>query len=95
MAEEINPVPKKRPKMTLGDQGMFIASLLRTCQLSSPDIEGNKPVMVYAKEAFIRLTEDDFLRLETVVQTLLLFELHGADQMVRDKIVREMRGRRK
>lgn len=95
MTEAEKQEPKKRPKMTLGEQAEFVFSMLRRCHMSAPDIEGNKPIWTYPDEAMLRLEGDDFLRLETIWQSLMFFELHGADKMVRDKIIREAKGRRK
>lgn len=95
MSEAAKPEPKKRPKMTISEQADFIFSILRRGHAKTPDIEGNKPVWTYSEAAMVRLDADDFLRLETVWQSLMVFELHRADQMVRDKIIREAKGRRK
>lgn len=79
--------PKQpRPKMSLAEQSGFLLAILRRCQMHHKDMRG-----VYAGEAFITLTTDDMLRLETIQQTMALFDLHGADQMVRDKIARRFR----
>lgn len=80
-------LPKpKRPKMTLVEQGAFISAMLRRCTMSGPELRGQ-----FAGEALLTLTTDDMLRLETIEQTLAVFEQHGADQMVRDKIARRFR----
>lgn len=75
--------PKPRPKMTLDEQACFLASLLERCKMHGPELRGD-----FAGVAMLTLDTDDMLRLETVWQTLRVFDLHRADQMVRDKIMR-------
>ena len=72
--------------MSLDEQSIFLSSIIRRCTMQSGDMKG-----YLAGEAFITLTTDDMLRLETVQQTLALFDLHGADEMVRNKIMRRRR----
>ncbi len=78
--------PKQRPKMTLTEQAAFLSDILRRCTMHSGDMKGQ-----FAGVASITLATDDMLRLETIQQTMALFEMHGADKMVRDKIVRRFR----
>lgn len=75
------PPQRQRPKMSLDEQSIFLSSLLRRCTMHSGDMKG-----YFAGEAFITLTTDDMLKLETVQQTLALFDLHRADELVRQKI---------
>lgn len=85
--EEVAERPKRqRPKMSLEEQAAFLSAILRRCEMSGPELRGT-----YAGEALLTLTTDDMLRLETIQQTLAVFELHGADQMVKDKIARRFR----
>lgn len=87
MSEQAQTAPKGTPlprrKMSLDEQSGFLSQLLRRCQMSSPEMRG-----VFAGEAFITLTRDDMAAIDAIQQTIALFELHGADRMVRDKIMR-------
>lgn len=80
------PPPKQRPKMTLDEQAIFLGQLLERCKMHGPELRGT-----FAGVATLTLDTDDMLRIETVWQTLRVFELHRADQMVRDKIARRFR----
>ncbi len=77
---------RQRPKMTLTEQSVFLSNILGRCQMHGPELRGQ-----FAGEAMLTLTTDDMLCLETIQQTIAVFELHGADQMVRDKIARRVR----
>lgn len=87
-AQERPPRPpqKPRPKMSLGEQSVFLLDILERCKMLDKDQRG-----LFAGEALLALTHDDMLRLETVQQTIAIFEMHGADRMVRDKISRSFR----
>lgn len=80
------PPQRQRPKMSLDEQSIFLSSIIRRCTMQSGDMKG-----YLAGEAFLTLTIDDMLKFETVQQTLALFDLHGADEMVRAKIMRRRR----
>jgi hypothetical protein len=75
--------PLERRKMTLEQQSIFLSQLLRRCQMQGPEMRG-----IFAGEAFITLTRDDMSAIDAIQQTIALFEMHGADRMVRDKIMR-------
>ena len=80
------PEPRPRRKMTLESQNIYLQQLLGRCTMHSPAMRGQ-----YAGEATLCLTQDDMAALEAIQQTIALFELHGADQMVRDKLSRRFR----
>jgi hypothetical protein len=86
------PPRKPRPKMTLDEQACFLASILDACIMRHPDSPRRGE---YAGHAMLTLTNDQILQLETVWQTLRVFDLHRADLLVKDKIDRERRWRRK
>lgn len=75
------PAPQ-RPKMALTDQAAFMGRLCNKFRMRDGCL---------AEETLHLVTQDDMLRLETVWQTLLFMELHGADRMVTDKIARDRR----
>ena len=77
-----------RPKMTLDQQAGFLGDMLRRCEMHTGDMKGQ-----YAGEAVLTLTRDDMLALETVQQTLRVFDLWRADRMVKDAIDRKKRAR--
>lgn len=79
----------RRPKMTLADQAAFLAYLRRRTEMGNPEGKGTP---VTAGETLMRLSVDEVAALETIEQTLLTFEMHGADKYVRDRVRR--RGRR-
>ena len=81
------PAPP-RPKLTLEEQAIFIGWLLDRCRMLSPAQRG-----AFAGEALLTLTRDDMLKLQTIEQTLRVFDLHRADRMVKDAIDRKRRGR--
>lgn len=83
------PAPKPRPKMTLPDQSAFLINLLRRCEMH--DEKRNK---VFAGECLLALKREDMIALEVIQQTLAVFELHGADDLVRRKIWNDRNGRR-
>ena len=75
------PPQRQRPKMSLEEQSIFLSGILRRCVMHSGDMKG-----YFAGEALLTLTTDDMLKLETVQQTLAVFEIHRADELVRQKI---------
>jgi phage FluMu protein gp41 len=81
---------KQRPKMTLEQQSAFLMNLLRRCTLHTGDMAGQ-----FAGEAMVTLSEDDMLRLETIQQTIEIFDLHDAAKLVKDEIWRKKRARGK
>jgi hypothetical protein len=85
-ATEKRPV-KQRPKMALGDQAVFLGDLLRRCRMHSGPHKG-----AYAGEASLCLSEDDMLRIETIQQTLLIFDMEGAAELVRKEMWRKRQG---
>ena len=78
------PKPRPRPKMTLNEQSVFLCRLLARCVMHSGDSKGG-----YAGEATLTLTTDDMLRLETIQQTIAVFDVEGAAELVRDAIWRK------
>lgn len=77
------PVPQ-RPKMSLGEQALFLDQLCRRFRMKNYDLAG---------EAFLMFTQEEMLKFETIQQTLFVLDQHGADVLVRDKIARERRFR--
>lgn len=75
---------KPRPKMTLEQQSIFLARLLSRCVMHTEGMRG-----LYAGQATLTLTEDDMLRLETIQQTLEIFDLNNAADLVRKEIWRK------
>lgn len=89
-ADGPRPLPQMtRPKMSLDEQATFLSAILRRCTMHGPELRGH-----FAGEATLTLTTDDMLRLETIQQTLAIFDTHNAGQLVKDAIGRKMRGRR-
>ena len=82
--QPVAPLPKQRPKMTLDEQATFLSAILRRCVMHGPQHKG-----VYAGQATLALTEDDMLRLETIQQTLAIFDVEGAAELVRREIWRK------
>ena len=80
---------RHRPKMTLADQAAFLAHLRHRTETRDAERKGPP---VTADETWLRLSADEVGALETIEQTLLTFELHGADKYVRDRVRR--RGQR-
>jgi hypothetical protein len=88
-AKEAEARPK-RPKMALDEQAAYVLNLIRRCEMHSPD-----RAAVMAGAAVLTLTADDMLRLETIQQTLSIFEVNKADDLVRQKIWKDAKGRKK
>lgn len=84
------PPPKPRPKMALPEQSAFLINLLRRCEMHSPEMK-----KVWAGKVTLALTEADMISLEVIQQTLAIFEMHGADELVRQKLWNEMKKRKK
>jgi hypothetical protein len=77
------PPAPQRPKMTIAEQASFMGQFCRRGRRHDNQMfHGNTAIY---------LEMDDFLKLEAVWQTLTVMDLHGADKMVRDKIMRERR----
>lgn len=90
-AEAPEPIERqKRPKMTLEEQSAYLTNLLRRCEMHSPG-----RAVEFAGTALLTLTTEDMLRLETIQQTLAIFEVNKADDLVRQKIWNEMKRRKK
>lgn len=77
------PPRKPRPKMTMDEQIVFIRSLIERCKMHTGDMRE-----FFAGEALLCLQQDDMLKLETVEQTLAVFELYKADEYVRREAYR-------
>jgi hypothetical protein len=78
------PPQKPRPKMTLDEQATFLSRLLERCKMHGPELRG-----LFAGEATLTLSTDDMLRLETIQQTLAIFDAEGAAELVRREIWRK------
>lgn len=77
----------KRPepkyiKMSIAEQAAFLGYFTRNFMMTDGSM---------AAELMITIKREDMLRFETIVQTLLVMEMHGADQLIRDKIARDRR----
>lgn len=81
------PPVKQRPKMTLDQQSIFLSRLLSRCVMHSGPTRGQ-----FAGEAMLTLTEDDMLRLQTIQQTLAIFDAEGAAELVRKEMWRKRKG---
>lgn len=79
----VKPPRKQRPKMSLDEQIMFLRDLIDRCKMHTGDMKG-----YFAGEAMLCLKQEDMLKLETVEQTLAIFELHKADEYVRRETFR-------
>lgn len=89
--EKIEQVERpKRPKMGLDEQSAYLMNILRRCEIHTP-----ARAAVMAGSAILTLTADDMLRLETIQQTISIFEVNKADDLVRQKIWNEMKRRKK
>lgn len=80
------PPQRQRPKMSLEAQSLLILDLLARCKLHTGDMRGR-----FAGAATLTLTEDDMLRLETIQQTLAIFDQNDAARLVKDEIWRKRR----
>lgn len=78
------PPVKQRPKMTLDEQSSFLFQLLRRCQCHGPELKG-----IYAGAAILTLSEDEMLKLETIQQTIEVFHMNNAAELVRQEIWRK------
>jgi hypothetical protein len=83
------PKVHPRPKMTLEEQAVFISELLRRCRMHTGVNKDH-----FAGVATLTLTLQDMLRLETIQQTLAIFETHKAGDLVKREIGRKIRERR-
>lgn len=81
------PTVKQRPKMTLEQQALFLSQIINRCVMHSGPMKGQ-----LAGEAILTLTQDDMLRLETIQQTLAIFDAEGAAELVRREIWRKRKG---
>lgn len=92
MDAEGKPVPppqRQRPKMNLDQQSDFLLDLLGRCKMHGPELRGR-----FAGEAILTLTTDDMLRLETIQQTLFIFDQNDAAALVKQAMWRKMKDRR-
>lgn len=80
----VRPAHRPRPKMSLEQQSDFLSDLLTRCKMAGPELRGH-----FAGEALLTLTTDDMLRLETIQQTLFIFDQNDAAQLVKDEIWRK------
>lgn len=83
------PPQRQRPKMTLDQQSDFLIDLLSRCKMHGPELRGR-----FAGEEILTLTTDDMLRLETIQQTLFIFDQHKAGDLVKAAMWRKMKDRR-
>ena len=89
---EGKPVPppqKQRPKMSLDQQSDFLLDLLARCKMHGPELRGR-----FAGDAILTLSTDDMLRLETIQQTLFIFDQNEAAALVKQAMWRKMKERR-
>lgn len=78
------PPQAKRPKMSLGQQSSFLLGILDRCTMHSGEMRGR-----FTGEATLSLTAEDMLRLETIQQTLAIFDMEGAAELVRKEMWRK------
>lgn len=81
MTEEVKP-QAQRPKMTISEQATFLGRFCRNFQTKDGRL---------AEDVWLSISQEDMLRFETVWQTMMIMEMHGADQLIRDKIARDRR----
>lgn len=76
--------PKQPPpiKMSISEQAVFLGHFVNKFKMRDGSLAG---------ELMTRITQDDMRRFETIWQTMMIMEVHKADQMVHDKISRERR----
>lgn len=72
--------PKQRRKMSLMDQAAFIRGLADRCTMHGPEYRGE-----VAGFAVLAVTSDDYEALSVVGETLQFLDVHGAEQMIREK----------
>ena len=70
--------------MRLSEQAAVLNRLIRRTEMVSFDGEPGRT----AEETWVRLTAEQVADLETIRQTLTVFEAWGADRYVRDRIAR-------
>lgn len=68
-----------RRKMSLMEQAAFIRGLAERCEAGPPDHK----VLVY--QSVNLLTAAEYENLSIVAETLQFLDVHGAEQLVRDK----------
>ncbi len=71
---------KPRRKMNLTEQSAFIRGLADRCQMQSPEYRGE-----YVFQSVNLLTAHEYENLTIVADTLQFLDVHGAEQMIRDK----------
>lgn len=76
------PPAPKRPKMSIPDQALFMGKLCNKFRMKDGSL---------AAETLHHVSQEEMLILETIWQTLVVMEEHGADVLIRDKIARERR----
>ena len=80
------PPQRQRPKMALAEQNIFLLDLVQRCTMHSGDQAGR-----FAGVAILTLTQDDMLKLETVQQSIAVFDLYHADDLVRREASKRFR----
>lgn len=83
-APEAPPRPKLPPplKMSISEQATFLGLFVNKFKMR----DGS-----WAGELMTRVTQEDMRRFETIWQTMMIMEVHGADKLVHEKISRERR----
>ncbi|TXH44937.1 MAG: hypothetical protein E6Q97_31940 [Desulfurellales bacterium] len=83
-APEVPPLLKRPPplKMSISEQATFLGLFVNKFRMR----DGS-----WAGELMTRVTQEDMRRFETIWQTMMIMEVHGADRLIHDKISRERR----
>lgn len=76
--------PRQPPpiKMSISEQATFLGLFVNKFKMRDGSLAG---------ELMTRVTQEDMRRFETIWQTMMIMEVHGADTLIRDKISRERR----
>lgn len=70
----------ERRKMSLDEQGAYLLSMMKRCQMIGPDYKG-----AYAATTIVTLSKDDVAALQCIEQTLAVFKMFGADDYVKQR----------
>lgn len=82
------PPQQKRPKMTLEEQSIFLSWLISRCVMRGGEHKG-----LLAGHTLLSLTKDEVLKLQTIQQTIAIFDMEGAAELVRREIWRKRQNR--
>jgi len=82
-SEPVSSRPQpQRIRMTLSEQATFLGLFVNRFRMRDGSV---------CADLMTAVSQDDMMRFETIWQTMLIMELHGADGLIRDKIARDRR----